>query len=117
LHADGGDPAMRWIVGGKASQGCAASPSQMGRFETQWLAAGKNLSTLADLLGQWIDRVNVRRAPRDLRQRRFLRLANLYAANAEKAPFVGGLGHALADVGQPPLEGDGVIGRLRIDKC
>jgi Transposase DDE domain group 1 len=25
------DPAMRWIVGGKASQGRAASPSQMGR--------------------------------------------------------------------------------------
>src|SRR5262245_43478112 len=33
------DPAMRWIVGGKAAQGCAASPSQMGRFETQCLAA------------------------------------------------------------------------------
>ena len=29
------DPAMRWIVGGEAAQGCAASPSQMGRFETQ----------------------------------------------------------------------------------
>jgi hypothetical protein len=26
------DPAMRWIVGGKAAHGCAASPSQMGRF-------------------------------------------------------------------------------------
>jgi Transposase DDE domain group 1 len=25
------DPAMRWIVGGKAAQGSAASPSQMGR--------------------------------------------------------------------------------------
>jgi len=24
------DPAMRWIVGGKAAHGCAASPSQMG---------------------------------------------------------------------------------------
>jgi len=33
------DPAIRWIVGDKAAQGCAASPSQMGRFETQWLAA------------------------------------------------------------------------------
>ena len=31
------DPAMRWIVGGKAAQGCGASPSQMGRFETRWL--------------------------------------------------------------------------------
>ncbi len=27
------DPAMRWIVGGKAAQGSAASPSQIGRFE------------------------------------------------------------------------------------
>src|SRR5215510_4585628 len=33
------DPAMHWIVGGKAAQSSAASPSQMGRFETQWLAA------------------------------------------------------------------------------
>jgi Transposase DDE domain group 1 len=24
------DPAMRWIIGGKAAHGCAASPSQMG---------------------------------------------------------------------------------------
>jgi hypothetical protein len=32
------DPAMRWIVGGKTAQCSAASPSQMGRFETQWLA-------------------------------------------------------------------------------
>jgi len=54
----------RWIVGGKAAQGCAASPSQMGRFETQWLPAEKNLSALADLSGQWIDRVHARRPPR-----------------------------------------------------
>jgi hypothetical protein len=46
------DPAMRWIVGGKAAQGCAASPSQMGRFETKSLAAGKNLSALAGPFGQ-----------------------------------------------------------------
>ncbi len=38
------DPAMRWIVGGKAVVGRAASPSQIGRFETQWLATDKNLS-------------------------------------------------------------------------
>jgi Transposase DDE domain group 1 len=58
------DPAMRWIVGGKASHGCAASPSQMGRFETRWLAAEKNLSALADLPGQWVDLVHARRPPR-----------------------------------------------------
>src|ERR1700738_4826966 len=56
------DPAMRWIVGGKAAQGRAASPSQMGRFETQWLTAEKNLLALADLSGQWIDIVHGRRA-------------------------------------------------------
>ena len=58
------DPAMRWIVGGRAARGCAASPSQMGRFETRWLTTAKNLSALADLSGQWIDKVHRRRPPR-----------------------------------------------------
>jgi hypothetical protein len=60
------DPAMRWIVGGKAAQGRAASPSQMGRFETQWLTAEKNLLALADLSGQWIDIVHGRRPPKSI---------------------------------------------------
>ncbi len=54
---------MRWVVGGKAAQGCAASPSQMGRFETQWLATKVNLSSLTDLSGHWIDLVHSRRPP------------------------------------------------------
>ena len=58
------DPAMRWIVGGKAASGAAASPSQMGRFETRWLTAERNLAALADLSDQWIDRVHGRRPPR-----------------------------------------------------
>src|SRR2546427_12568573 len=58
------DPAMRWIVGGKAAQSCAASPSQMGRFETHWLAGAVNLSALADLPGRWFDLVHGRRPPR-----------------------------------------------------
>src|SRR5271157_2983614 len=58
------DPAMRWIVGGKAAQGSAASPSQMGRFETRWLTVEKYLSALADLSGEWIDRIHARRPPR-----------------------------------------------------
>ena len=58
------DPAMRWIVGSKAAHCCAASLSQMGRFETRWLTAEKNLSALADLSGKWIDRVHARRPPR-----------------------------------------------------
>jgi Transposase DDE domain group 1 len=57
---------MRWIVGDKAVQGCAASPSQMERFETQWLAAPANLSALADLSGQWIGLVHGRRPPRGI---------------------------------------------------
>jgi hypothetical protein len=60
------DPAMRWIVGEKAVSGRGASASQMGRFETRWLAAKRNLSALADLSGQWIDRVHGRRPPRGI---------------------------------------------------
>ncbi len=56
------DPAMRRIVGGKAAKGRAASPSQMGRFETRWLAGPGNLRALADLSGQWIDRVRGHRS-------------------------------------------------------
>jgi hypothetical protein len=55
---------MRWIVDVKAPHGCAASPSKMGRFETRWLTAAKNRSALADLSGQWIDKVHRRRPAR-----------------------------------------------------
>src|SRR5262249_12061153 len=37
------DPAMRWIVGGKAAQRSAASRSQMGRLETQWARGAQEL--------------------------------------------------------------------------
>src|SRR5258708_30798735 len=46
------DPAMRWVVGDRAITGCAASASQMGRFETEWLARPENLSALAELPGR-----------------------------------------------------------------
>src|ERR1700681_3081743 len=55
------DPAMRWIIGGKATNRSGASPSQMARFETNWLARPENLATLNDLSGHWIDRVAKRR--------------------------------------------------------
>ena len=38
----GRDPAMRWIVGGKAIERQAASTSQMGRFETALLHGSDN---------------------------------------------------------------------------
>jgi hypothetical protein len=58
------DPAMRWVVGGGAPMGQAASTSQMGRFETEWLARLENLAALADLPGLWIDGMHKRRPPR-----------------------------------------------------
>jgi hypothetical protein len=60
----GRDPAMRWIVGGRAVAKAAASTSQMGRFETEFLAAAQNLAALADLSGQWIDRVHAGYSPK-----------------------------------------------------
>jgi Transposase DDE domain group 1 len=59
----GRDPAMRWVVGGRAVTKQAASTSQMGRFETEFLAREANLVALADLSGRWIDRVHSRRPP------------------------------------------------------
>jgi len=58
------DPAMRWVVGDRAITGFAASASQMGRFETKWLSRPENLAALADLPGQWIDKVHQRRPPK-----------------------------------------------------
>jgi Transposase DDE domain group 1 len=58
------DPAMRWIVGARAIEKSAASASEMGRFETEWLTRTEDLSALTELSGQWIDRVHGRRSPR-----------------------------------------------------
>src|SRR6266496_3316936 len=58
------DPAMRSVVGGAAPMGRAASTSQMGGFETEWLAQPENLATLANLPGDWIDTVHRRRPPK-----------------------------------------------------
>ena len=57
------DPAMRAIVGREGMGRPAASTSQMGRFETDWLATEANLAVLTELSGAWIDRVHQRRPP------------------------------------------------------
>jgi Transposase DDE domain group 1 len=57
------DPVMRAIVGREGMDRPAASTSQMGRLETEWLATEGNLGALADLSGAWIDRVHQRRPP------------------------------------------------------
>ena len=57
------DPTMRAIVGREGLDRLAASSSQIGRFETEWLASDVNLETLADLPGAWIDQVHDRKPP------------------------------------------------------
>ena len=58
------DPAMRAIVDRKGLDRRAASTSQMGRFETEWLATDDNLAALTALSGVWIDRMHDRRPPK-----------------------------------------------------
>jgi hypothetical protein len=58
------DPAMRAIVDARGLDRAAASTSEMGRFETEWLASGQNFGALVDLPGVWIDRVHARRPPK-----------------------------------------------------
>src|ERR1700745_2151847 len=58
------DPAMRWVVRHPAITSSGASASQMGRFETKWLSRPENLAALADLPGQWIDKVHQQRPPK-----------------------------------------------------
>lgn len=55
------DPAMRAIVDREGIDWQAASTSEMGRFETEWLVTETNLAALADLSGAWVDRVHERR--------------------------------------------------------
>jgi hypothetical protein len=57
------DPAMRAIIGRDGLERLAASSSQIGRFETEWLASDANLAALADLPGAWIDQVHGRTPP------------------------------------------------------
>jgi len=55
------DPAMRRLVGGRATKKTAASTSQVSRFETQVLTESDNLAQLMDLSGYWIDQVRRRK--------------------------------------------------------
>ena len=62
------DPAMRHVVGGRAARADteAASPSGVGRFETEMLSERHNLTALMNLSGQWIDKVHRRQPLREL---------------------------------------------------
>jgi hypothetical protein len=60
------DPAMRHVVGGRATEHTAASTSEMGRFETEVLTQPGNLKALTKLSGKWIDRLRERQPMREL---------------------------------------------------
>ena len=55
------DPAIRAVVDRGGLDRQAASTSQMGRFETEWLTSDVNVTALADLSGAWIGRVHARK--------------------------------------------------------
>ena len=59
------DPAMRYVVGGRARERNAASTSEMGRFETAVLTQPETLAVLAELSGRWIDHLRERRPMRE----------------------------------------------------
>ena len=46
--------------------GDAQGQAAKGRFETKWLSRPENLAALADLPGQWIDKVRQRRPPKTI---------------------------------------------------
>jgi Transposase DDE domain group 1 len=58
------DPAMRYVVGGRACDHQAASTSQMGRFETEVLTQSGNLTALSRMPGAWIDKLGAHRTQR-----------------------------------------------------
>jgi len=60
------DPAMRYVVGGRAKGRRAAPTSQMSRFETEVLARPESTEGLADLSGKWIDRVMRRKRTHEI---------------------------------------------------
>jgi Transposase DDE domain group 1 len=62
------DPAMRHVVGGRAShpEKQAASTNEVGRFETEILSTKENLTALMNLSGQWIDKVHRRKPLKQL---------------------------------------------------
>ena len=62
------DPAMRHVVGGRASQPekQAASTSEVGRFETDTLSTKSNLTAFLNLSVQWVDAVHQRKPLKEL---------------------------------------------------
>ena len=62
----GRDPAMRWIVGGRAVAEAGGIGQSDGPLRDGVWLTDENLAALADLSGQWIDRVHGRRPPKSI---------------------------------------------------
>src|ERR1035437_1403490 len=60
------DPTMRQGVGGRGTEHTGASPSQMGRFETEVLTHPGSLAEWTNLSGKWIDRLREHQPMREL---------------------------------------------------
>jgi hypothetical protein len=60
------DPAMRYVVGGRAKGKRAASTSRMSRFETEILMRREHREALPGLSGKWIDRVMRHKRTREI---------------------------------------------------
>jgi hypothetical protein len=58
------DPTLRYLLGGKAESDAAASSSEIGRFETQYLTQSENLEVLKNINRQWIDKAHQNRKRR-----------------------------------------------------
>jgi len=52
------DPTMRTIMDSRSLDRNAASTSEIGRFETEWLTSAGNFAALIVLPGAWIDHVH-----------------------------------------------------------
>src|SRR5271170_4513889 len=60
------DPAMRFVVGGRACEHQAASTSQMSRFETEVLTQTENLIALKTMPGMWNEQLHQHRPMKEL---------------------------------------------------
>jgi len=60
------DPVLRHILGGKVCDNVAASSSEIGRFETQYLTKPDNLNVLKNINRSWIDKAHQNRKLKDI---------------------------------------------------
>jgi hypothetical protein len=60
------DPVLRYLLGGKAAGDVAASSSEIGRFETQYLTQANNLTALKGICQNWIDKANQNRKLKEI---------------------------------------------------